>query len=91
MLQKQELLWAIEWSKYGIKVNTIAPGYMKTALTEPMFNIGEEVIDYWMGATPMGRPVEPEELGGIVVYLASDASSFAQGSVFTIDGGYTAL
>ncbi|EZT88361.1 hypothetical protein U990_02351 [Staphylococcus aureus 1111001578] len=40
---------------------------------------------------PMGRPGEPEELGGIVVYLASDASSFAQGSVFTIDGGYTAL
>lgn len=82
---------AMEWSKYGIKVNTIAPGYMKTALTEPMFNTGGEMIDYWMGATPMGRPGEPEELGGIVVYLASDASSFAQGSVFTIDGGYTAL
>lgn len=82
---------AIEWSKYGIKVNTIVPGYMKTSLTEPVFNIREEVIDYWMGATPMGRPGEPEELGGIVVYLASDASSFAQGSVFTIDGGYTAL
>ena len=82
---------AMEWSKYGIKVNTIAPVYMKTALTEPMFNTGCEMIDYWMEATPMGRPGEPEELGGIVVYLASDASSFAQGSVFTIDGGYTAL
>ena len=56
-----------------------------------MFNTGGEMIDYWMGATPMGRPGEPEELGGIVVYLASDASSFAQGSVFTIDGGYTAF
>ena len=63
----------------------------ENALTEPMFNTGGEMIDYWMGATPMGRPGEPEELGGIVVYLASDASSFAQGSVFTIDGGYTAL
>ena len=37
---------AMEWSKYGIKVNTIAPGYMKTALTEPMFNTGGDMIDY---------------------------------------------
>lgn len=49
------------------------------------------MVDYWIGATPMGRPGESEELGGIVVYLASDVSSFAQGSVFTIDGGYTTL
>lgn len=62
-----------------------------SSLTEPMFNTEGEMIDYWMGTTPMGRPGEPEELGGIVVYLASDAPSFAQGSVFTIDGGYTAL
>lgn len=53
---------AMEWSKYGIKVNTIAPGYMKTALTEPMFNTGEEMIDYWMSAAPMGRPGEPEKI-----------------------------
>lgn len=38
-------------------------------LTEPMFNTEGKMIDYWMGATPMGRPGEPEELGGIVVYL----------------------
>lgn len=62
-----------------------------SSLTEPMFNTEGEMIDYWMGATPMGRPGEPEELGGFVVYLVSDASLFAQGSVFTIDGGYTAL
>ncbi|CAM3118399.1 glucose 1-dehydrogenase [Staphylococcus argensis] len=82
---------AMEWSKYGIKVNTIAPGYMKTELTKPFFDKGGAMIDDWMGFTPMGRPGAPHELGGIVVYLASDASSFAQGSVFTIDGGYTAL
>ncbi|GEP84851.1 putative short chain dehydrogenase [Staphylococcus piscifermentans] len=82
---------AMEWSKYNIKVNTIAPGYMKTELTKPFFEQGGAMIDDWMGFTPMGRPGLPEELGGIVVYLASDASSFAQGSVFTIDGGYTAL
>ncbi|WP_105994163.1 glucose 1-dehydrogenase [Staphylococcus simulans] len=82
---------AMEWSKYNIKVNTIAPGYMKTELTKPFFEQGGAMIDDWIGFTPMGRPGLPEELGGIVVYLASDASSFAQGSVFTIDGGYTAL
>ncbi|KKB25803.1 glucose 1-dehydrogenase [Staphylococcus carnosus] len=82
---------AMEWSKYNIKVNTIAPGYMKTELTKPFFEQGGAMIDDWMGFTPMGRPGLPEELGGIVVYLASDASSFAQGSVFTIDDGYTAL
>ncbi|MCU5746326.1 glucose 1-dehydrogenase [Staphylococcus sp. SQ8-PEA] len=82
---------AMEWSKYGLKVNTIAPGYMKTELTRPFFDEGGEMIDDWMGFTPMGRPGAPHELGGIVVYLASDASSYAQGSVFTIDGGYTAL
>lgn len=82
---------AMEWSKYNIKVNTIAPGYMKTELTKPFFEQGGAMIDDWMGFTPMGRPGLPEELGGIVVYLASEASSFAQGSVFTIDGGYTAL
>lgn len=82
---------AMEWSKYNIKVNTIAPGYMKTELTKPFFDQGGEMIEDWMGFTPMGRPGTPNELGGIVVYLASDASSFAQGSVFTIDGGYTAL
>ncbi|WP_204180502.1 MULTISPECIES: glucose 1-dehydrogenase [unclassified Staphylococcus] len=82
---------AMEWSKYNIKVNTIAPGYMKTELTKPFFDQGGSMIEDWMGFTPMGRPGTPNELGGIVVYLASDASSFAQGSVFTIDGGYTAL
>ena len=82
---------AMEWSKYNIKVNTIAPGYMKTELTKPFFDQGGAMIEDWMGFTPMGRPGTPNELGGIVVYLESDASSFAQGSVFTIDGGYTAL
>ncbi|WP_210146024.1 glucose 1-dehydrogenase [Staphylococcus sp. GDY8P55P] len=82
---------AMEWSKYNIKVNTIAPGYMKTELTKPFFDQGGAMIEDWMGFTPMGRPGTPNELGGIVVYLTSDASSFAQGSVFTIDGGYTAL
>lgn len=80
---------ASEWAPHGIRVNAIAPGYMKTELTRPYFENGGEMIDRWMSMTPMGRPGTPDELGGIAVYLASDASSYATGSVFTIDGGYT--
>jgi NAD(P)-dependent dehydrogenase (short-subunit alcohol dehydrogenase family) len=78
-----------EWAKHNIKVNTIAPGYMKTKLTKRFFEEGGDIIKKWMGMSPMGRPGEPHELEGIAVYLASDASSFATGGVFVIDGGYT--
>ena len=80
---------AAEWAPYGVRVNTIAPGYMKTELTEKFFREGGQLIDRWLSMTPMGRPGRPEELQGIAVYLASEASSFATGGVFTIDGGYT--
>ncbi|MBS4197629.1 SDR family NAD(P)-dependent oxidoreductase [Lederbergia citri] len=82
---------AMEWAKHNVRVNAIAPGYMKTELTKKFFENSGEMVDMWMNSTPMGRPGLPEELGGIALYLASDASSFATGSVFTIDGGYTAL
>ncbi|MCD8785085.1 glucose 1-dehydrogenase [Staphylococcus gallinarum] len=82
---------ASEWAQYGIRVNTIAPGYMKTELTKDYFAQGGDMIDTWMKFTPLGRPGVPEELQGAAVYLASDASSFVTGSVLTIDGGYTAL
>jgi len=81
---------ACEWAKYNVRVNTIAPGYMRIGAAEKMFKEGGSMVDRWMSMTPMGRPGEPEELQGIALYLASDSSSFVTGSVFTIDGGYTA-
>lgn len=81
---------AVEWAKYNINVNAIAPGYMKTAMTAPFFE-KEEYRKLWLEPTPMKRPGEPEELGGAVVYLASPASSFMTGQVLVIDGGYTLL
>jgi len=81
---------AVEWAKYNINVNAIAPGYMKTAMTAPFFE-KEEYRKLWLDPTPMKRPGEPEELGGAVVYLASPASSFMTGQVLVIDGGYTLL
>ncbi|WP_135557131.1 SDR family oxidoreductase [Paenibacillus cymbidii] len=81
---------AAEWAPHGVRVNTIAPGYMKTELTDKFFREGGALIERWMSMTPMGRPGVPDELQGIAVYLASEASSFTTGAVFSIDGGYTA-
>lgn len=78
---------ASEWAEFGIRVNAIAPGYMRTEMAARFF----EDADFsrsWIEATPMRRPGEPEELGGAVVYLASQASSFMTGSVLLVDGGY---
>jgi NAD(P)-dependent dehydrogenase (short-subunit alcohol dehydrogenase family) len=80
---------ASEWAPHNIRVNAIAPGYMKTELTRPYFEGGGEMVKKWLEFSPMGRPGNPEELGGIALYLASEASSFATGGVFVVDGGYT--
>jgi NAD(P)-dependent dehydrogenase (short-subunit alcohol dehydrogenase family) len=80
---------AVEWAPYGIRVNAIAPGYMRTDMTAPYF-ADPELGGLWLGLTPMKRPGEPHELGGAVVYLASNASSFMTGHTLVIDGGYVA-
>jgi NAD(P)-dependent dehydrogenase (short-subunit alcohol dehydrogenase family) len=80
---------AAEWAKYNIRVNTIAPGYMNIGVAEKFFKEKTDMARKWVSLIPMGRPGEPEELGGIAVYLASNASSYVTGGVFTIDGGYT--
>ncbi|WEG13448.1 glucose 1-dehydrogenase [Pullulanibacillus sp. KACC 23026] len=79
---------ASEWVDYNIRVNAIAPGYMRTDMAEPLFKKGGE-LEHLLELVPMKRLGEPEELGSLAVYLASDASSFATGSVINIDGGYT--
>jgi NAD(P)-dependent dehydrogenase (short-subunit alcohol dehydrogenase family) len=82
---------AAEWIGHNVRVNAIAPGYMKTEMTRPIFD-GEQSPEWagrWMEMSPMKRPGEPQELGGLVVYLASDASSFMTGHTAVIDGGYT--
>jgi len=80
---------ASEWAQYNIRVNTIAPGYMNVGDVEPYFREKRGIVKTWLSMTPMGRPGEPDELQGIAVYLASEASSFVTGGVFSIDGGYT--
>jgi NAD(P)-dependent dehydrogenase (short-subunit alcohol dehydrogenase family) len=81
---------ACEWAERGLRVNAIAPGYMRTELTRGFYEEGGPQIDQWNMMTPMKRPGEPEELAGAAVFLASKASTFVTGSVLSVDGGYTA-
>jgi NAD(P)-dependent dehydrogenase (short-subunit alcohol dehydrogenase family) len=62
---------------------------MNIGMAKKFFTDKTDTAKKWVSLTPMGRPGEPEELKGIVVYLASEASSFVTGSIFSIDGGYT--
>jgi NAD(P)-dependent dehydrogenase (short-subunit alcohol dehydrogenase family) len=77
---------AVEWAKYKINVNAIAPTYFKTEMLSPDPKLRAEMVD----AIPMGRLGEPTDLAGTVVYLASEASNFVTGHVLLVDGGYTA-
>jgi len=77
---------AAEWAPFGVRVNALAPGYVKTEMA-PVDR--PEFRRHWIDDAPMQRYALPEELGPSLVYLASDASSFMTGSVLVIDGGYT--
>ncbi len=79
---------AIELSADNIQVNAIAPGFVKTRFSAALWQ-NEMLLKELLDRTPAGRMAEPEELGGIGLYLASSASDFTTGAVFTIDGGYT--
>jgi NAD(P)-dependent dehydrogenase (short-subunit alcohol dehydrogenase family) len=82
---------AFEWAKHNIRVNTIAPGYMETEMIDQFRVQHKDKIDLWTSLTPMNRMGRPHELGGLAVYLASDASSYVTGAVCIIDGGYSIL
>jgi NAD(P)-dependent dehydrogenase (short-subunit alcohol dehydrogenase family) len=77
---------AVEWAEYGIRVNSISPGYMKTEMT---LSTMAHLFPDWEFLTPLGRLGEPEELQGALIFLASDASSYMTGHDLVIDGGYT--
>ncbi|CAG9992547.1 unnamed protein product [Clonostachys byssicola] len=78
---------AAEWAKHDIRVNCISPGYMDTALNRvPALEAQKKI---WKSLTPQNRLGGVDELNGLCVYLASDASRFMTGSNILIDGGYS--
>ena len=80
---------AIEWAEHNITVNALAPGYVYTERTSRVFD-NADMRARLTGRVPLGRIGRPEELGPLIVYLASGASDFMTGSVIAIDGGQTA-
>lgn len=73
---------AVELGPFGIRVNSVHPGFINTSMTT---RIDPAHLDI-----PLGRPGEPEDLAGTIVFLASDASSFTSGAEFVVDGGMIA-
>lgn len=80
---------AIEWAKHNIQVNCISPGFMRTELSIPLWQ-DENKRDWMLNRIAAGRPGEPEELVGMVILLASDASSYITGANYLVDGGIEA-
>lgn len=80
---------AIEWLGHGIRVNGIAPGYFASDMTRDFVKSNPEMAAEWVSKIPTGRMGEPDELGELLVYLASDRSRYVVGQNMIIDGGYT--
>jgi NAD(P)-dependent dehydrogenase (short-subunit alcohol dehydrogenase family) len=81
---------ASQWARRGVRVNSIAPGWFASEMTEDMF-ADERGMAWIRRKTPIGRPGKVEELAGAVVFLASDASSYVIGQTLAVDGGWIAV
>ena len=78
---------AVEWARYNIRVNAVAPFFFRTRMTESAIQGSEqEIIQH----IPMGRLGREGELRGVVLFLASEASSYITGQVINLDGGMSA-
>lgn len=77
---------ALEWGRFGIRVNAVAPGPIITEGVKKAFAMGGDFADH-MDTIPLGREGKPEEIGNLIAFMASDAGSWMTGSIVTMDGG----
>ncbi|MGB8875613.1 MAG: SDR family oxidoreductase [Solirubrobacteraceae bacterium] len=79
---------ANQWASRGVRVNAIAPGWFETEMNAPLLQ-DERSLRWLVRQCPMGRPGREHELDGVLLFLASDASSYCTGQVIAVDGGWT--
>lgn len=79
---------ALEWAPYGVTVNCVMPGPFGTEMNRPLLN-DPEAYKSFVSRIPLGRWGDMDEIGGLIVFLAGDTSSFITGASITIDGGWT--
>lgn len=81
---------AVEWARYNIRVNAVAPGFIETPMRPQAVEQYPHLRDLY-NKIPLGRAAKLEEIAGAVIYFASDASGFTTGALITVDGGMTIM
>ncbi|HVW44537.1 MAG TPA: SDR family oxidoreductase [Amycolatopsis sp.] len=80
---------ALQWARYGVRVNAIAAGYFESEMTQPLYE--EPELAKWVrGNTPLRRRGHPQDFAGALLLLASDAGGYMTGHTLVVDGGWTA-
>lgn len=80
---------AVEWGPRKIRVNAVAPTWVRTDLTKPLFS-NNAIVAQLEGMMPLGRAADPDDMAGAVLYLSSRASDMVTGHILAVDGGYLA-
>jgi NAD(P)-dependent dehydrogenase (short-subunit alcohol dehydrogenase family) len=81
---------AVEWAPRGVRVNALAPGFVRTAITDRLVASGQLDVRQIEARTPMGRRAEPDDMAGPAVFLLSDDAAFVTGHTLVADGGWLA-
>lgn len=87
-VKQMTMALADAWGRHGITVNCLAPGWFKTAQTKVLYD-NAKWVEYLCERIPLGRPGQPNDLDGAIVFLASEASRYVTGQTLLVDGGIT--